>query len=452
VTRASFIAAIFAAVSLAFLWPASAVENGDAGRALTVVIDGPIGPATARYLSEALTTARERHATVVILRLNTPGGLVGSMREIIADVLASPVPIVGYVAPSGSRAASAGTYILYATHVAAMAPATNLGAATPVQIGGPVPGLPDGDKKQDDVMTAKMVNDAVAFIRSLAELRGRNVDWAEKAVREGASLSASAALQAGVIDLIAGDQRELLAKIDGRTVDVASVGRVKFLTKNLEVEPIEPPPLIRFLSIITDPNVAVVLMLIGVYGVFFELSSPGAIAPGVIGMICLTIGLYALNLLPINYFALALFLLGLVFLAVEAFHPTVVLGLGGLIAFVLGLATLFEVEPPGFQLSWIFVGTLAAMIFGLIAFVGGGLMAARRRPARVGALAMRGLSAEILDWRGSSGHVLVRGERWQAQGEEDFDKGENVEVTTSKGLTLLVRRLSSFTASNGEFR
>ncbi len=425
---------------MAFLWPVSAAENGKPGLALTVVINGPIGPATARYVNEALTTAGDRHATVVILQLNTPGGLVTSMREIIADVLASPIPIVGYVAPSGSRAASAGTYILYATHVAAMAPATNLGAATPIQIGSPIPGLPEDNKNEKDIMEAKITNDAVAFIRSLAELRGRNVDWAEKAVREGASLSANAALQAGVIDLIASDQAELLEKIDGRTVDVAGVGHVKLQTSGLPVETIEPAPLIRFLSIVTDPTVAVILMLIGIYGMFFELSSPGAVAPGVIGAICLMIGLYALNLLPINYFGLALVLLGIVFLTVEAFNPTVVLGLGGIVAFVLGLATLFKVEAPGLQLSWGFVGTAAALIFGLILFVGRGLVAVRRRPARVGAQAMLGLSAEILDWHGGAGHILVRGERWQAQSEEAFTKGEIAEVTTAKGLTLLVRR------------
>ncbi|MDI9849640.1 nodulation protein NfeD [Rhodoblastus sp. 17X3] len=451
-TRASFIAALVATFWIAVLGPASATDNSDAGLAVSVAIDGPIGPATARYVSEALTTARERHATVIVLRLNTPGGLVESMRDIVADLLASPIPVVGYVAPSGGRAASAGTYILYATHVAAMAPGTNLGAATPVQVGGPVPGLPDGDKKDDDVMAHKMVNDAVAFIRSLAELRGRNADWAEKAVRDGVSLSASAALQAGVIELIASDQRELLEKIDGRTVNIVGVGRVDILTRNLPVEPIEPAPLIRFLSIITNPNVAIILMLIGVYGVIFELSNPGAVAPGVIGAICLTIGFYALNLLPINYFGLALVLLGVVLLTVEAFHPTMVVGLGGLASFILGLATLFRVEPPGFEVSWIFVAAIAAMIFSLIAFVGRGLIAARRLPARVGGPAMRGLSAEILDWRGRAGHVLVRGERWRAQGEETFDKGQAVEVTNCQGLTLLVQRPANLTANIGEFR
>ena len=276
-------------------------------------------------MKEALATAAERRAEVVILRLNTPGGLVTSMREIIADVLASPVPVVGYVAPSGAHAASAGTYILYATHVAAMAPGTNLGAATPVEIGAPIPGLPaqpdhdkgdkgggnEGDRqRRQDAMTAKMTNDAVAFIRSLAELRGRNADWAEKAVREAASLSANAALQAGVIDLVAGDTTELLAKIDGRTVAVAGGVSRPLATRGLTVETLEPGWLIRLLSVITDPNVAVIMLLVGVYGLIFEFTSPGAVAPGVIGTIALLLGLYALNLLPIDYAGLALMLLG----------------------------------------------------------------------------------------------------------------------------------------------
>ena len=312
------------AVAIQFAPPAllSAQEAGSS--ALMTEIDGAIGPATARYVKEALTTAGERRAGVVILRLNTPGGLATSMREIIADVLASSVPVIGYVAPSGAHAASAGTYILYATHIAVMAPGTNLGAATPVQIGGPLPGLPgsapdkDGkDKKDDaqppalkDTMTAKATNDAVALIRSLAELRGRNADWAEKAVREAASLSASGALQAKVIDLVARNPTELLQLIDGRTVELAGGDMRQLATKGLTIERLDPGWLIRLLSVITNPNVAFILLMVGIYGLIFELSTPGAIAPGVIGTICLLLGLYALNMLPINYAGLALMLLG----------------------------------------------------------------------------------------------------------------------------------------------
>ncbi len=459
--QATLVAAIAATVLFVSPAPLSAEESGRP--ALMIEIDGVIGPATARYVKEGLTTASERRADVVILRLNTPGGLATSMREIIADVLGSPAPVIGYVAPSGAHAASAGTYILYATHIAAMAPGTNLGAATPVQIGGPLPGLPgsapdkDGKDKKDDaqqpasqnVLTAKATNDAVALIRSLAELRGRNADWAEKAVREAASLSASGALQANVIDLIARNPTELLQQIDGRTVELAGGEMRQLATKGLTIERLDPGWLIRFLSVITNPNVAFILLIVGIYGLIFEFSTPGAIAPGVIGAICLLLGLYALNMLPINYTGLALIVLGIAFLIVETFNPTVVLGLGGVAAFLLGAAMLFKIEAPGYRLSWTVVVIAAAMIFSLTVVVLGSLWRARRNPARVGAQAMRGLPAEVLDWSGSEGHVFAHGERWQAHGAEALAPGEMVEVAGIKDLTLVVRRRSARTVSEG---
>ena len=458
--QATLVSAIAVAVQFA---PPALLSAEESGRpALMIEIDGAIGPATARYVKEALTTAGERRADVVILRLNTPGGLATSMREIIADVLGSSVPVIGYVAPSGAHAASAGTYILFATHIAAMAPGTNLGAATPVQIGGPLPGLPgsapdkDGkDKKDDaqqpakDAMTAKATNDAVALIRSLAELRGRNADWAEKAVREAASLSASAALQMNVIDLVARNPTELLQLIDGRTVELAGGDKRQLATKGLTIERLDPGWLIRLLSVITNPNVAFILLMVGIYGLIFELSTPGAVAPGVIGTICLLLGLYALNMLPINYTGLALLLLGIAFLVVEIFNPTVVLGLGGVAAFLLGAAMLFKIEGPGYRLSWTVIIIAAAMIFSLTVLVLGSLWRARRNPARVGVQAMRGLPAEVLDWSGSEGHVFTHGERWQAHGTEVLAPGETVEVADIKDLTLVVRRRSPRTVSEG---
>ena len=458
--QATLVSAIAVAVQFA---PPTLLSAEESGRpALMIEIDGAIGPATARYVKEALTTAGERRADVVILRLNTPGGLATSMREIIADVLGSSVPVIGYVAPSGAHAASAGTYILFATHIAAMAPGTNLGAATPVQIGGPLPGLPgsapdkDGkDKKDDaqqpakDAMTAKATNDAVALIRSLAELRGRNADWAEKAVREAASLSASAALQMNVIDLVARNPTELLQLIDGRTVELAGGDKRQLATKGLTIERLDPGWLIRLLSVITNPNVAFILLMVGIYGLIFELSTPGAIVPGVIGTICLLLGLYALNMLPINYTGLALLLLGIAFLVVEIFNPTVVLGLGGVAAFLLGAAMLFKIEGPGYRLSWTVIIIAAAMIFSLTVLVLGSLWRARRNPARVGVQAMRGLPAEVLDWSGSEGHVFTHGERWQAHGTEVLAPGETVEVADIKDLTLVVRRRSPRTVSEG---
>ncbi|MER9879619.1 nodulation protein NfeD [Mesorhizobium sp. M0118] len=450
--RAVLLAAAFVAV--AAVCPSSATGEAD-GRekiALRVEIDGAIGPASARQLEEALAVAADRNVQALILQMDTPGGLVTSMREMIAGILASPVPVIGYVAPAGGHAASAGTYILYATHVAAMAPGTNLGAATPIEMGGPLPSFPDSgkndgpeadkDKKNaaaGDAMIAKATNDAVALIRSLAELRGRNAEWGEKAVREAASLSAGAALQQHVIDFVARDTTELLQLADGRTVEIA--GKKEALaTKGLPVETLEPGWLIRLLAVITDPNIAVILMLVGVYGLVFEFTSPGAVAPGVIGTICLLLGLYALNLLPISYAGLALMLLGIIFLVVEALNPTVVLGLGGVAAFLLGAAMLLRIEGPGFEMSWAVIGTAAVLTLGLALLTGSYLWAARKNVPRVGAQAMHGLPAKVLDWQGSEGHVLARGERWRAKADEPLAVGDSVEVADVRDLVLTIRR------------
>jgi membrane-bound serine protease (ClpP class) len=455
--KAALVAAIAIVALVVSLLPGLAGESSKL--ALTISIDGAIGPASASYVKDALARASERRADVVVLRLNTPGGLNTSMREIIADVLASPIPVIGYVAPSGAHAASAGTYILYATHIAAMAPGTNIGAATPVQISGPIPGLPSGtpdkdgkDKKESepkDAMTAKVTNDAVAFIRSLAELRGRNADWAEKAVREAATLSANGALQAKAIDLIARDPTELLNMIDGRMVEVAGGKMQRLATKDDVLETIDPGWISRFLAVITDPNVALILLMVGVYGLLFEFVSPGVVAPGVVGTICLLVGLYALNLLPINYAGLALILVGIALLAIEAFNPTVVIGLGGIIAFVLGALMLFRVEAPGYRLSWWVIGVTAAAFTGFVLVVLGSIRRAGKGPARVGAQAMRGLPAEVLDWNENEGHVFAHGERWRARSVETFKPGEMVEVANIIDLTLVVVRASATAGKGG---
>ncbi|ETR77326.1 serine protease [Afipia sp. P52-10] len=455
--KATLAAALAAAVLIA---PAAApAESGKL--VLSVAVDGAIGPATAGAIKDALAKAKQRRAEAVILRMNTPGGLATSMREIITDILASPVPVLGFVAPSGAHAASAGTYILYATHIAAMAPGTNLGAATPVQIGAPIPGQPAAPGKDDgkgtqpsgkDAMTAKATNDAVAFIRSLAELRGRNTDWAEKAVRDAASLSAGSALQEKVIDLIARSPDDLLQQADGRRIELSD-GETRLLaTKDATIEVYDPGWVSRLLAIITDPNVAVILLLIGIYGVIFEFMSPGAIAPGVVGTICLLLGFYALNLLPINQAGLALMLLGITLLIIEAFSPTVVLGLGGVVAFVLGAMMLFNVEAPGYRLSWTVIGLAAALLASLVLVVLRALRRTYNAPARVGALAMHGAPAEVLDWSGDQGHVLTQGERWQAKSRDTFQPGETVEVANVTGLTLEVRRPSAPASREGGMR
>jgi membrane-bound serine protease (ClpP class) len=428
---------------------------------VSITITGAIGPATAKYVKDTLLSADPKHIEAVVLQLNTPGGLATSMREIIADVLASPVPVIGYVAPAGAHAASAGTYILYATHVAAMAPGTNLGAATPVQIGGPSMPSPtpkESEKNKDgsdqstteskDALTAKVTNDAVAFIRSLAELRRRNADWAEEAVREAASLSAQAALDKGVIDLVARTPEELLARIDGREVEVRGEHR-RLATSSLSITTNEPSWLARLLAVITNPNIAFILMIVGVYGLIFEFSSPGAVAPGVIGVICLILGLYALNMLPVDYTGLALMLLGIGFLIAEAFNPTVVLGLGGLIAFLFGAMMLMDTNTPEFQLSWTVIGGAMVACFGLFSLTLGYVWRARHQPVRTGTPAMLGQPAEVLDWKGQEGHVFALGERWQARASRALTPGEHVQITGIEGLMLEVHRLPEEAARTG---
>jgi membrane-bound serine protease (ClpP class) len=437
----------------------TAPQTGADRYVTSISVTGAIGPATAKYVRDTLLSASPQKVEAVILRLNTPGGLATSMREIIADVLASPVPVIGFVAPAGAHAASAGTYILYATHVAAMAPGTNLGAATPVQIGNP-PALPSPEQPKDkdgadragsdtkDAMTAKMTNDAVAFIRSLAELRHRNADWAEEAVREAASLSSQAAFDKGVIDLVAQTSEELLARIDGREVQVLGERR-RLATVGVPIRLEEPGWLIRLLATITDPNVAFILMIVGVYGLIFEFSNPGTVAPGVIGAICLVLGLYALNMLPVDYTGLALMLLGLAFLVAEAFNPTVVLGLGGLVAFLLGAMMLIDTDAPEFQLSWTVIGGAMLASIGLLSLTLGYVWRARKQPVRTGASAMLGQPAEVLDWAGQQGHVLAFGERWQARASQALMPGEHVRITAIEGLMLEVRRMPELVVSSG---
>ncbi|HXA54124.1 MAG TPA: nodulation protein NfeD, partial [Solirubrobacteraceae bacterium] len=352
--------------------PAAAGSSAPPGTATVLEINGPIGPATSRYVVRGIDSARERGSRLVVLELDTPGGLDSAMRDIIRAILASPVPVASYVTPSGARAASAGTYILYASHVAAMAPATNLGAATPVSIGGepeaPSPPIEPPGKPTDkggggapggsappspagSAMERKVVNDAVAYIRGLAELRGRNADWAEQAVRGAASLTASAALEQKVIDLIAHDLPDLLARSDGREVHLGE-RTVKLATRDLAVVSVKPDWRTELLAVITNPTVAYGLMLIGIWGLLLEGYNPGAVLPGVAGSICLLIALFAFQILSVNYAGLALLLLGTGMIIAEFFFPTYgSLGAGGLIAFVVGSLILFDTDVPGMRVG-----------------------------------------------------------------------------------------------------
>ncbi len=345
---------------------ATAAAPASAGVATVLEINGAIGPATSRYVVRGIQNAAASGSHLVILELDTPGGLDSAMRDIIRAILASPVPVASYVAPSGARAASAGTYILYASQVAAMAPATNLGAATPVSIGGgdepaPAPSLPAStpppaatapasaakEEAGGSAMHHKVVNDAVAYIRGLAELRGRNAEWAEQAVRGAASLSANAALDQKVVDLIARDIPELLARIDGREVQVAGKP-VKLATRGLEVVRARPDWRTQLLAVITNPTIAYGLMLIGIWGLLLEGYNPGVVLPGVVGSICLLLALFAFQILSVNYAGLALVAVGVGMIVAEFFLPTYgSLGIGGLIAFVVGSLILFDSDVPG---------------------------------------------------------------------------------------------------------
>ena len=411
--------------------------------AFIIEIEGPIGPATAEYVESGLNTAHDRGAAAVVLRLDTPGGLDSSMRAIVQTILASPVPVIGYVAPSGAHAASAGTFILYATHVAAMAPGTNIGAATPVRIGG-VPEMPSPDDGEQIETPAhptiedKAVSDSVAYIRSLAQLRGRNVEWAEKAVREAASLTATDALAEDVIDLVAANLSDLMTRVNGLAVEVTT-GRVTLETRNSTLELLEPDWRTRVLTIITNPNVAYILMLIGIYGLILEFYNPGIFFAGITGAICLLLALYAFQLLPVNYTGLALIALGVALMVGEAFDPGIgVVGLGGAAAFVLGSIMLFDGDTPGMEVSLVLIGSVATVSAGLFLFAMMMLMRARRREVVTGPEEMIRSRAEVIEWHGRRGRVRVHGEVWKAQGDDQLSPGQTVRVSAIDGLTLIV--------------
>ncbi len=439
----------FAASALADGAPPSALS----GSAVVLTVNGAISPASADYVERGIAKATQEHAAVVVLELDTPGGLDTSMRGIIKAILASPVPVVGYVAPSGSRAASAGTYILYACHVAAMAPATNLGAATPIPlIGGsqplpatPVPGTKETKETKptptatQDTETRKVTNDAVAYIRALAERRGRNADWAEQAVRQAVSVSADQALKLHVIDLVAPDLTQLLADIDGRRVTTVD-GEQVLHTRGIAVQTVEPDWRSRFLAVIADPSIAYVLLLIGLGGLLFEGYSPGAVLPGVAGAICLLLALYAFQMLPVNYAGLALIALGVSLIIAETFVPAYgTLGIGGVVAFVIGSVILMDSSVPGYGVSLPLL--LGISIAAALALVGIVWMALRARgqpvvSGREQMLGSVGVAVGDFDRRGT---VHVHGERWQAITEAPLRNGQTARVTGIDGLILHVQ-------------
>ncbi len=436
---------IFIGLSLLFggFISMQAVADQQPGKAVLLDINTAIGPAVQDYFHRGLEKALQDHAKLVILRIDTPGGLDKSMREIVKDIAASSVPVVSYVAPEGARAASAGTFILYASQIAAMAPATNLGAATPVNLGGGFPSLP-GDKNSDqnkvqskqDEYERKVTNDAVAYIRSLAELNGRNAAWGEKAIREGASLSAEEALNLKVIDLIAKDIPDLLQKIDGRIVIIQGVPQ-QLHTKGLNVETISADWRAKLLAVITDPSVAYILLLLGAYGLFFEFVNPGFVLPGVVGAIALFLALYALQLLPINYAGLGLILLGIIFMGLEAVIPSGALGIGGLIAFVAGSILLLDVGGAwGIPGLLIFTMTaITAVFFTLLVLL---VVRSRHRKVVSGREDLFGSQAEVREDFQQEGWVNLKGETWWAHSKVPLYQGQLVKVVGINGLVLTV--------------
>ncbi len=404
-------------------------------------IDDAIGPASADYLVRSLGQAQAQGAQLVVIRMDTPGGLDSAMRQMIKAILASSVPVASYVAPSGARAASAGTYILYASHIAAMAPGTNLGAATPVRIGG-APGTPSDDKAKggdDETLARKQVNDAAAYIRGLAQMRGRNADWAEKAVREAVSLSANEALRLNVIDQVADDLPDLLRELDGKTLQVAGQPR-QLQTAGASVVEHLPDWRTRVLAVITNPSVALVLIMIGVYGLLFEFMNPGSAVGGVVGGICLLLALYALQLLPVSFAGVALILLGITFMIAEAFLPSFgVVGFGGIVAFVVGALILVDTDAPGFGIPLALIGTLALLSALLIGGVLGMALKARRRALVSGDAGLVGSLVTVTQVMASDpfcGVVLAQGEQWQVQCATPLQAGQNVRVTARHGVML----------------
>ncbi len=459
--RRVFLALLFVLAALAGAMAQRSGRGAPLHPAVLAEATGVIGPASALYIQDAVDEARKRQAEVLILRLDTPGGLLTSTREIVQTILASPVPVIGYVAPGGAHAASAGTYILYATSIAAMAPGTNIGAATPVHIGS-MPGLPsppapqpaqekekNKEKKKGaepakpaqaplPTVETKAANDAVAWIRSLAELRGRNADWAEKAVREAATLNPRQALDLHVIDLIAPDIRELLRAVHGRKIVINGQERT-LQTAGIEVVRFEPGFMTKALGALANPNVALILMLIGTYGLIFELMSPGAVAPGVIGAICLVLGLYALSELPLDYAGLALVVLGMAFMIAEALMPTFgILGFGGIAAFVIGAAMLINTNTPEFRVSYSVIITMAAVSAAFLILLMGYLWRSQRRQAVSGTEELPGSEAIVLSWENGEGYVWAQGERWHARGGENYAAGQRLTVKKAEGLTLVV--------------
>ena len=451
---------------LASLIYAKAADSDDRqvpGKIWLIEIEGAIGPATSDYVLRGFELAQDASASLIVLRMNTPGGLDNAMRDIIKGILASPVPVVSYVSPKGARAASAGTYISYASHFAAMSPATNLGAATPVQIGGPSSPLPTpptpGDDKSDEknngkgeqdktpqatAMERKMVNDASAYIIGLAELRGRNATWAEQAVRDAASIDANTALEIGVVDIIAEDLADLYQQLDGREV-TTNAGSFPLALKDRDTHIHAPDWRTEILSVLTNPGMVLVLGMIGIYGIILEFYNPGSLVPGVVGIICLLLAAYSVQLLPLNYAGLALLLLGISLMVAEALVPSFgIMGVGGIVAFSIGGLMLFDTELDAFQIGWPLILSIGVMSAALIIITARLALKIRVKRVSTGVTALIGQAGTALiafSQEGQQeGQVRLGGEIWRAVSADRIEPGDRVSVVSVDGLQLTVEK------------
>lgn len=485
-SRLGGMAILFALGAVLFQLSAFAQEgqNSAAGDGVILTLNGPVTPPAAQYLAREIEAASDAGKDVIILEIDTPGGLVDSMKTIIKAVLASDTPVASFVSPQGARSASAGLYIMYASHISAMAPATNTGAATPVELGGPPSESPferptpeenapddnaeepavEGENADNaesaaeseaetaseeeaapeeaplstpDAMRAKAINDSVAYIRALAEERDRNADWAESAVREAASVTAKEALALNVIDLIADDIDDLLTQIDGRTVKTAS-GEKTLSTENVRLERVEPTMVERILGFIANPNVAVILMSLATTGIIIEMWNPGSIFPGALGATCLVLGLYSLQVLPFNWLPLALMIIGAILMLIEAYSPTFgIAGLGGLTLFGVGMYFLF---PESLRVSPVIIGTTVATAGALMAVVLVAFIGSRSHGPMIGGDAIRKREGVVDDWNGNEGWVIIEGERWRARADKPLRPGDRVRVVDVDGLVVTVKQ------------
>lgn len=437
---------------------AESAASGPEGQVWVADLDGALGPATADFIIRAMADAREVGARAFIIRMDTPGGLDKSMRQLVKEILSADIPVITFVAPDGARAASAGTYIAYASHIAAMAPATNIGSSTPVSIA-PTPRMPEPrgpgpngvaeDQPENqpekrppaagDAMTRKVINDAVAYLQSLGELRERNIEWAEETVRFGANLRASEALEQNVIDLVVPDMSSLLAQIDGWSVTLPE-RTVSLDVATAEVYVVETDWQHELLEVITDPTIAYGLLIFGIYGLILEFYNPGMVFPSVIGIICLLLGAYGLQMLPINYAGLALIVVGIAMMIIEVFTPTLgILGFAGVAAFVFGSLILMDTEAPGYQVPITVIAAFAATTAGLALFAVGFAVRARRQRVTTGTESMVGGHAEVQHDFDGRGLVWAFGEQWNARCPEPVRKGNRVIITGVDGITLIVK-------------